>query len=167
MPSSKATATQAVILFSHYTFSLFLLKLILPFLLLLLLLLLLYALILPFSHPFSKVSPSLLIFFSCQRPLGSPHIFCRLLLSLDIVCTSQIRVYDPTINLLPVLLLKAYLNMTNINPKVSGYLDYLLEMALVLQRVDLVALPSVGANFEFLMKYTWLCMQSYFIFIKS
>ena len=101
----KATATQAVFLFSHYTFSLFLLKLILP-LLLLLLLLLLYTLILPFSHPFSKVSPSFLILFSSQRPLGSPHIFCRLPLSLDIVCTSHIRVYNSTTKLLPVLLIK-------------------------------------------------------------
>ena len=53
--------------------------------------------------------------------------------------------------------------MTNIDPKVPGYLDYLLEMAVVLQHLDVVVHPSVGANFEFLMKYTWLCMQSYFI----
>ena len=98
----KTTATQAVFLFSHCRFSLFLLKLILA----LLLLLLLYTLILPFSHPFSKVSPSFLILFSSQRPLGSPHIFCRLPLSLDIVCTSHIRVYNSTTKLLPVLLVK-------------------------------------------------------------
>ena len=90
----KATATQAVFLFSHYTFSLFLLKLILP------LLLLLYTLILPFSHPFSKVSPSLLIFFFLA---SGPHIFCRLL-SLDSVFTDQIRVCHPTIKLLSVSL---------------------------------------------------------------
>ena len=98
----KTTATQAVFLFSHCRFSLFLLKLILA----LLLLLLLHTLILPFSHPFSKVSPSFLILFSSQRPLGSPHIFCRLPLSLDIVCTSHIRVYNSTTKLLPVLLVK-------------------------------------------------------------
>ena len=94
----KATV---VFLFSHCRFSLFLLKLILA-----LSLLLLYTLILPFSHPFSKVSPSFLILFSSQQPLGSPHIFCRLPLSLDIVCTSHIRVYNSTTKLLPVLLIK-------------------------------------------------------------
>ena len=48
--------------------------------------------------------------------------------------------------------------MTDNDLKVSGFLDYFLEMAVVLQHVDMVAHPSVGASFEFLMKYTRLCM---------
>ena len=58
----KATATQAVFLFSHYSFSLFLFNLILP------VLLLLYILILPFSHPFSRASPSYLIILCTYLP---------------------------------------------------------------------------------------------------
>ena len=162
MPSSKATATQAVFLFSHYTFSLFLLKLILPFLLLLL-----YTLILPFSHPFSKVSPSLLIFFLASGHLEARTSFADYFYPWTLYVPAKSEYMIQQLIYCQFYLLKAYLNMTNINPKVSGYLDYLLEMTLVFQRVDLVALPSVGANFEFLMKYTWFCMQSYFIFIKS
>ena len=55
--------------------------------------------------------------------------------------------------------------MTDIDLKLPGFLDYFLE--LVFQQVDLVALTSVGESIEFSTKYTWLCMQSYFIFIKS
>ena len=55
--------------------------------------------------------------------------------------------------------------MTDIDLKIPGFLDYFLE--LVFQQVDLVALPSVGESIEFSTKYTWLGMQSYFIFIKS
>ena len=56
--------------------------------------------------------------------------------------------------------------MTDNDLKVSGFLDYFLEMAVVLQHVDVVAHPSVGASFEFLMKYTRLCMQSYYFHKK-
>ena len=49
--------------------------------------------------------------------------------------------------------------MTDIDLKLPGFLDYFLELV--------VALPSVGESNEFSTKYTWLCMQSYFIFIKS
>ena len=55
--------------------------------------------------------------------------------------------------------------MTDIDLKLPGFLDYFLE--LMFQHVDLVALPSVGESFEFSTKYTWLCVQSYFIFIKK
>ena len=76
--SSNNSYTQAVFLFSHYTFSLFLFNLILP------VLLLLYILILPFSHPFSRASPSYLIFFPCRWPLKSLLIFCWLFPALSL-----------------------------------------------------------------------------------
>ena len=160
--SSNNSYTQAVFLFSHYTFSLFLFNLILP------VLLLLYIFILPFSHPFSRASPSYIIFFPCRWPLKSLLIFCWLFPALSYLPTSQIRVYHPTTKLLPVLLVKniSYLKKTtDLDLKVQGYLDYFLE--LMFQQVDLVANPSVRESFEFSTKCTWLCMQSYFIFIKS
>ena len=156
----KATATRVVSLFSHYTFSLFLFNLILP------VLLLLYTLILPFSRPFSKASPSLLIFFLVSSHLEARTSFAGYFYPWTSYVPAKSEYIIQQLSYCQFYLLKTYLNMTNIDPKIPGYLDYFLEMAVVLQHLDVVVHPSVGASFEFLMKYTRLCMQSYYFHKK-